>query len=394
MSKYVIIGGGAAGVAALQGILDNDSEAKISLLTKEDFLPYTRPMLSKTPLGFLNPKRYVIHSREWYDKRGVALYLDEEATELDAAAHVVRTSARELPYDKCIYAAGGYNFIPPFAGVNQEGVCDIRSVRDMERLKQEALGRREAVVIGGGAIGLETAFELMRYGLSVTVLEAAPYLMSRQLDPQTAEELRLKLNEYFAVHVDVKIEEIEGDGRANAVRLADGRRFPCGVVVISCGVRPHIALAQKAGMQINRAIVVNEWMETNVPDIYACGDCAEYNGLNYMLWSEAWSQGLVAGANAAGGSKAYEGADTSLIINTPYVSFFAFGDTGKGQGEYRVEVQKTQAESGVTVNAAMTESTERLFYLEDTLVGATILGNLARMQSVKQQIKEAQRHAR
>ena len=195
------------------------------------------------------------------------------------------------------------------------------------------------------------------------------------------------------MHVGVTVEEIEGEGAVTGVRLADGRRFSCGLVVISTGVRADVALAKEAGIEINRAIVVNERMETSAADVYAAGDCAECRGLNYMLWSEAWEQGLVAGANAAGGEAAFGEADTSLIINTPYASVFAFGDTGKGAGPYRTEVKDEQMVSSYAVNPALAQATERLFYVNDVLVGATILGNLSHMQALKKQIKEARNHA-
>ena len=393
MKRYLVIGGGSAGVAATQAILEHDKEAKIDLFTREDILPYSRPMLTKTPLKFINPANYALHSRAWYDARNVSLHLGEEIVSLDPEAHGARTANAVYSYDKCIYAAGGYNFIPPFRGVDKKDICDLRTARDVERIKEAALGKGEAVVIGGGAVGLETACELVRYGLRVTVLEALPMLMPRQLDADTSEELRLRLSPHFDVFVGVQIEEIEGEGAASAVRLADGRRFPCGLVIISCGVRADISLAQEAGIQCARAVVVNERMETSAPDVYACGDCAEHKGLNYMLWAEAWEQGLVAGANAAGGSKTFGEADASLVINTPFVSLFAYGDTGKGNGPYRMENVSESAAGTYAVNPAFAKSATRLFYQNDVLVGATILGNLSHMREIKAKIREAQRNA-
>lgn len=393
MKRYLIIGAGSAGVAATQAILEREPEAKVTLFSKETVLPYSRPMLTKMPLKFINPAGYPLHDQAWYDARHIALHLGEEILSLDVAAHEARTAAETISYDKCVYAAGGNNFIPPFKGVEQKGVCDIRTVRDMEHLKQSVLGQKEVVIIGGGAIGLEMACELVRYGLKATVLEALPMLMPRQLDAQTAEELRSRLSAHMDIHVGVTVEEIEGDGAVTGVRLADATRFPCGVVIVSTGVRANVALAKAAGIEINRAIVVNERMETSAADVYAAGDCAEYKGLNYMLWSEAWAQGLIAGANAAGGDAVFGEADTSLIINTPYVSLFALGDTGKGEGPYRTEVKTEQLASSSAVNPTFAQATQRLFYKNDLLVGATILGNLSNMQALKKEIKETRSHA-
>lgn len=148
------------------------------------------------------------------------------------------------------------------------------------------------VVIGGGVLGLEAAWELKKAGCQVTVLEAACQLMGRQLDDAAGEMLKhISEQQGVQIYTGVSIASIDGEDNVTGVTLTDGRTFPAELVIVSAGVRANTALAKTAGIEVDRAVIVNSKMETNVPDIYACGDCAQYDGLNYAIWPEASEQG-------------------------------------------------------------------------------------------------------
>ena len=171
----------------------------------------------------------------------------------------------------------------------------IRRISDVEKIQAMGDRLRRAVVIGGGVLGLEAAWELRKAKCEVTVLELAPQIMARQLDDQAAELLLKQCGgQGVRVETGVQIAAIEGDGAVSGVRLENGEVIPADLVVISCGVRANTAIAKEAGITVDRAIVVNEAMETNVPGVYACGDCAQFQGINYALWPEAQAQGKVA----------------------------------------------------------------------------------------------------
>ena len=383
-TRYLVLGAGAAGVHAAMSIRERDRQGRLMLLSGEDTLPYRRPMLSKSPLQTLRGRRMELYDADWYAAQGIELQLGCLITALDAEKHTAQTDIGAIHYEKCVYALGGYNFIPPFKGADTPGVVTVRTQNDLRALKRYAAQTDKAVVIGGGVIGLEMAVELRRYGLDVTVLEAMPRLMPRQLDEGTSAHLLDLLGELH-VCTGVAIAEIEGDGRVTGVRLEDGRVFPCGVVMVSCGQKANIAIAQGAGIPCGRAVVINDKAETGIPDVWACGDCAELDGVNVALWSQAVEQGLTAGANAAGGDRRIGRFDRSLILNSHLVNLFALGDLS-GEGCECVERRRTF--TGFSINEKPPTALEKRFYRDGYLVGGCILGNLSGMESMKKQIEE------
>ena len=307
---------------------------------------------------------------------------------LDADKKRIETDVGDFYYQKCIYALGGYNFVPPFPGHELRGILTVRRTADLRMIKEYALGENNAVVIGGGVIGLEIALEMQRYGLQVTVLEASSRLMPRQLDPQTSEEL-LDCLKGIRVCTNVSIAEICGsEGRTRSVLLADGRSFPCGMVAVSCGQKANIAIAQAAGLPCGRAVIVNERMETGIRDIWACGDCAELNGFNAALWTQAAAQGRVAGANAAGGGETLGEFDRSLVLNGGEMSLFALGDLASDpQKQY--ECRRTERTfQNFSINTKPPHAIEKRFYCNGRITGGCILGNLSGMEKMKREIAE------
>lgn len=298
--QYVVIGAGIAGVSAAEAIRRQDADGEITLLSGERDLPYARPMLSKAPLLSLELKQLTLHPAEWYRQQGIRLRLDAAAQSLDPAGRTVVCGGEVLRYDKCVLAVGARNFVPPFPGAEDVPLCGVRTLEDLRRVRRLAGGKRRAVVIGGGVIGLEMAAGLSRYGLEVSVLEAMPSLMPRLIGENISRWLQEQLPQLH-IHTGVSIRRLYRDGGETVVENGDGRRWRCDILLVSCGVRADTDLAQKAGIICERAVVVNERMETSAPDVYACGDCAQFQGGNAALWNQGLRQGVTAGANAAGG---------------------------------------------------------------------------------------------
>jgi NAD(P)H-nitrite reductase large subunit len=210
--------------------------------------------------------------------------------------------------------------------------------------------------------------------------------MPRLLDDDTANTLQNSIKS-FEIYTDVKVLEIAGNEKVEAVNLADGRSFPADLVVISTGVRANTKIAMDAGITCERAVVINEKAETSAKDVYACGDCCQYNGLNYALWSQATQQGIAAGTNITGGNLSMGMIDSSMVLNTAEISIFAVGDTGKNSAlAYATETTDNMAPSDFGVNPLYLKFFEKRFYVEKKLVGATIIGNLSRMQELKDEI--------
>ncbi len=383
---YLIVGAGIAAISAARGVREIDRNGTILMIGEEPLPPYKKPMLTKTPLYGWDPARMILHGEQWFADNGIALVTGTAVTAIDPARHLVSTEKEDHEYGKLIYAAGGSAFVPPIPGAALPGVISIRNDRDIAALRRLAVSEKQAVIIGGGVIGLEAGFEMSRYGIECTVLEALPRLMPRFLDEECAGMLQSLITE-FPVYTDVQIEEIGGREHVEYVRLKDGRTFPCGIVIMSTGARANIALAQAAGLSCGRGVIINDRCETSEPDIYACGDCAEQNGMNPLLWSQAEVQGRAAGINAAGGDTVTETIDTSMVLHCPEIALFSLGETaGDGLTSETVRTDSAEQPARYAVNEKYGRAFEKRYYREGRLVGAVIIGNLSNMYTLREQI--------
>ena len=385
--RYLVIGGGIAGVSAAEAIREQDPAGHIVLLSRERELPYARPLLSKAPLLSPELKKLALHPPDWYEARDIELRLGVEAKRLDTQQRTVDCGGEVLTYDRCVLALGAQNFIPPFPGREEVPLCDIRTLDDLRRLRRLTLGKKRAAVIGGGVIGLELAAELVRYGLEVSVLEAMPSLMPRLIGPDISHWLQERLPRLH-IHTGVSIKRLYRAGEEIVVEEAEGRCWSCQVLAVACGVRADTALAQAAGINCQRAIVVNERMETSAAGVYACGDCAQFQGFNAALWNQGLRQGRVAGNRAAGGDAVYIGCDTSLVLNLDGVALFAMGALGQDSG--RVESEEWPAKTPFQVDPRRPAVPGRRIrvWQGERLAGAALLGDLTGMQALKAELRE------
>lgn len=386
-TKYLILGTGPAAVAAVEGIRSRDAEGRILLLDQAEKPACKRPVLSKSPLLNFRKENSILREEKWFLENGLEFVPSCLIKSLEPGEYQVITSKGYYRYEKCIYALGGRNYIPPIPGKDKKNVLTIRTAEDLQAVRRLALKSSRAVIIGGGVIGLETALELCRYGIKVTVLEASPRLMPRRLDAYISEKLAEILREKMEIHTRVSIAGIEGDEKTAEVVLLDGRRFSGGVIVVSCGQKANADAARRAGIPCKNSVIVNERMETGVPDVWACGDCAEFEGMNNALWPQAWEEGKTAGVNAAGGNAVYAGSDCSLLMTAGKASIFSLGDLGNDpDAAYEVRTIQKQY-TGFSINRKPEWGEERLYYREGKLVGCCLLGNLSRMKELKKEIE-------
>lgn len=388
--KYIIIGAGIAGLSAAKAIRESDKTGTIDMFTAENNLPYSRPMLTKAPFISFNPEDWTIYKEDWFEDNHIALHIGQAVDKVNVESKMVTTPKGVYPYDKLIVATGAESFVPPFSGHDKKGVFTIRRAEDIINIKKSYKTDTKAVVIGGGVIGLEAAVELARYGAFVTVLESMPYLMMRQIDNEISDIICQKLKD-IDIHTGIQIQSIDGSGQAERVTLADGRVFPCDLVIVACGVRASVS-ALPDSIKIPRAIAIDEHCRTSVTDVYAAGDCAEHNGINYALWSQAMAQGETAGRNAAGEDAVLKSYDTSLVMNSPELSLFALGDMGKNPDlKYEVSyLTSADFRNSFFVNQAQGEFFEKRYAVDGKLVGAAIAGNLSRMQELKDKISSTE----
>ena len=378
---YLILGNGAAGISAATAIRERNETCSIVIASNEAVLGYNRPMLTKSMIAKFNSNQIAVHDEAWYKEKNITNVLDREVVKIDVKAkEVIFEDGIKLKYDKCIYALGSECFVPPILGVDKEEVIAIRRISDTDKVIELLPKVKNAVVIGGGVLGLEAAWELSKAKCKVTVLELADTLMGRQLDNEGGKFLEeIIKGEGIDVKLNVKIDEIEGVDSVTGVKINGNEIIEADLVIISCGIAANSKIAKESGINANRAIIVTEKMETNISDIYACGDCAEYNGINYGIWPQAIEMGKIAGANATGDSLIYETVDAALTFNGINTSLYAIGDNGK-----KPNVQYRTVEFKDPVKRTYT----KYYFTNNRLCGAILIGDTSDIVKVTQDVKE------
>ena len=384
--RFVIVGGGAAAINAAEAIRARNTTAPIIILSEEKQYAYNRPQLTKDMLADYRTPDFLLKERAWYFEKDIDLKLGVKATKIDPETKTVTLGdGSEIGYDKLILAVGASNNILPIPGSTAENVVVIRNTKDVDTINGLVPMVRKVVVIGGGILGLEAAWQFKRMDLEVTVLEVAPLLMSRQLDEVTSIRLRTIVeSKGVEVLTGVQIKEINVvNNWAKGVVLSDGRVIEGDLVVMSAGVKANTDLAKAMGLTVNRSIVVNDKMETNLEGVYACGDCAEYNGLNYAIWPQALEQGKVAGANAAGDCVTYDIVVPILSMHALETEIFVYGDPGKDANrKYTILDLQDQASNKIG----------RYFFADGGLVGGILLNcfehSITLMESVRKHLSQ------
>lgn len=378
---YLIIGNGAAGFNAAKAIRERDRTGSVVMLSNEPYRTYNRPMLTKSIMADLEEDQIAVQDASWYEENRIIQLLSKEVSVIDTQNKEVSLSdGSKFKYTKLIYAAGSECFIPPIKGYDKPEVVAIRRLADTKKIMKLLPDVKHVAVIGGGVLGLEAAWEMRKARCEVTVLELAPILMGRQLDEAAGDVLK-KIGQGQGIRIEtgVQIASIEGEDHVTGVKLADGTVIPAELVIVSAGVRANTALAKAAGIEVDRAVVVNGRMETNVKDIYACGDCAQYQGLNYAIWPQAVEQGKVAGANAAGDSLEYTTVPAALNFHGMNTALFAAGDAGKNPNL----IYKT-----VEFKDMGRKQYQKLYFLNNRLCGVILIGDVSRMGELTEALEK------
>ena len=378
---YVIIGNGAAGLNAAKAIRERDKTGSVIMISNEPYSTYNRPMLTKSIMADLDENQIAVEETSWYEENNIIQLLGKEVTSIDADnKEIVMNDGMKLQYTKLIYAAGSECFIPPIPGHDKPEVVAIRRLADTKKIAGLLPEVKHVAVIGGGVLGLEAAWEMRKARCEVTVLELAPILMGRQLDESAGEVLKkIGQDQGIQIHTGVQIASIEGEEHVTGVKLADGTVIPAELVIVSAGVRANVALAKAAGVEVDRAAVVNSKMETSVKDIYACGDCAQFEGINYAIWPQAVEQGKVAGANAVGEALEYTTVPAALNFHGMNTALFAAGDAGKNPNL----VYKTVEFKDMGKNQY-----QKYYFLNNRLCGVILIGDVSRMGEMTEALEK------
>lgn len=371
----VMIGNGMAGVRTLEELIKLAPDLyDITVFGAEPHPNYNRILLSPVLAGEQTLDEIVLNDWSWYAEHGITLHAGYTVTDVNRAGrtvHAVNAAGEKIsaPYDRLLMATGSNPFILPVPGHDLPGVLAYRDIADTQAMIDAAGKYRNAVVIGGGLLGLEAANGLMKRGMNVTVVHVAPTLMERQLDNTAGHMLQQSLEERgmrFLIGAQTQELVAGPDGRVTAVKFKDGSEAPAELVVMAVGIRPNTALAEKMRLHVNRGIVVSDTMQT-VTDgrIYAVGECAAHRGIAYGLVAPLFEQGkVVANHLAEFGIGRYQGSLTSTKLKVTGIDLFSAGDFQGG--EDTEEIVLSDPFGGVY---------KKLVIKGDKLVGACLYGD-------------------
>ncbi|MGY6707597.1 MAG: nitrite reductase large subunit NirB [Rhizobiaceae bacterium] len=365
--KLVIIGNGMAPGRMLEHLLEAAPDRyDITIFNAEPRVNYDRIMLSPVLSGEKTFEEIVIHGDGWYVERHITLYKGHRIVAIDRAARTVTSEHGEtVSYDRLVIATGSVPFIIPVPGKDLPGVITYRDLDDVDAMLLAAQSREKAVVIGGGLLGLEAAAGLKARGMDVTVLHVMPTLMERQLDT-AAGYLLQKAVEARGIEVltEANTKAIIGDGKVEGVELADGTIIPATLVVMAVGIRPNVAVAKEAGLEVARGIVTDERMLTSDPNILSVGECAEVGGNVYGLVAPLYEMARTAAATLSGSEdKRFVHSDTPTKLKVTGIDLYSVGDFA--DGEDREEIVLRDASSGIY---------KRVILRENRVIGTVLFG--------------------
>ncbi|MCP3763032.1 nitrite reductase large subunit NirB [Domibacillus sp. A3M-37] len=328
--KLVVIGNGMAGVRTVEEILAiHPDKFEITIFGKEPHPNYNRILLSKVLQGDTTVESITLNDWSWYEAHQITLYTGEPVIQINTGQKYVVTLKNQIvPYDELIIATGSLPFMLPLPGAKKEGVTAFRDIYDCEKMVETSKKYNKAIVIGGGLLGLEAARGLLNLGMQVDVVHIGEYIMDRQLDPAAARMLQKELEEQgMNFLLQKNSAEITGHKRVKGLRFSDGSWREADLIVMAVGVRPNTEVVAGTDIETNRAILVDDYMRTNIPNVYAVGECAEHRGFVYGLVAPLYEQGKALAATLCGQEHAgYQGSVLSTQLKVSGVDVFSSGE--------------------------------------------------------------------
>jgi NAD(P)H-nitrite reductase large subunit len=329
IKSVVIIGNGVAGVTAADHIRRRHPDCTIHMIGREQHHLYNRMGISRLVYGRSAMQGLYLQPETWYEDNTITCWLNTQAVRIDhTARRVVLGTGEVLPYDRLILATGSRGSAPPVEGFGMPGTFVLREAEDAMAIRSfaQTFNCRRAIIGGGGLLGLEAGYALLQMGLHVVILERSNWLLRRQLDARAGQILRDHLEQLgMIVMLRAEAAAAEGADRVRHIVLQDGQSLPCDLFLACVGITPNATLARESGLQINRGVIVDDYLRAGAPDVYAVGDVAEHRGEISGLWPAAVAQAEVAAANATGDARVYEGAVPVTALKVAGVDLTSIG---------------------------------------------------------------------
>lgn len=335
MTNVIIIGDGVAGDTAAQTIVNHPGDFHVSVFTSEKFPFYQRTRVGDVLSGDAGKEDLILHDRNWYFDNKIDLHLNTPVDKISPSNHTVSTvTGEEFGFEKLLLATGAKPIFPRIEGREKRGIFTLRTLGDATEVRSGLEDVDSAVVIGGGILGLESAYSLNAMGITTTVVEIMQGIMGKQLDGTGSRHVRERLEEKgIRFRTGCEAREFLGGNHVEKVALDTGEVLPAEAVVVSAGVTPRTELAEAAGLETGRGILVDKNLQTSNENVYAAGDSIEQNGNCYGIWPPAREQGEVAGKNLAGEEEVYTGSLSYFKLKVAQIDLISAGVREESQAE-------------------------------------------------------------
>jgi nitrite reductase (NADH) large subunit len=379
--RLIVIGNGMAGARVVEDIVDRGGAERfaITVFGAEPHGSYNRTLLPGVLAGAEDPRDILLNPAEWYEENRIALHAGVQVVGIDRRRRTIATAdGATHAYDTLVIATGSRPFFPPVDGLQLEdgalkpGVFGFRTMADCEAMLAWARDARGVAVVGGGLLGLEAGRALLERRLAVDVIHRAPRLMNLQLDAEAAAILRTNVERLgMRVHLDAAITRVLGKARAEGLEFANGTWISCDMVVLATGIRPNTDLAARAGLAVERGIVVDDAMRVrDCDDVYAVGECAQHRGATYGLATPIREQTAVLADRLTGADPAARYGGSTLVTRLK-VSGVELATIGIAEPEHENDevARFSEPRRGVYKSAIVRDG---------KLVGAILLGDLAK----------------
>ena len=387
--NFAIIGSGVAAIAAIEAIRSIDSTSSLTLIGDDPYCFYSRPGLAYYLTGELHDKALFPRTAEDLSKLNFRS-IHGRVTKILRGEHVLELDRQPaISYERLLIAVGAQALPLEVPGADLEGVLKLDHMSDAKMILKHARRGKTAVVVGGGITALELAEGLLSRGMKVHYLLRGDRYWSNVLDEHESKIIEHRLQEEgVTLHYHAEVIEVIGErGKVNGVRLLNGQLLKCDLVAYAIGIRPRVSLAKQAGLAIDRGILVNEYLQTNDPDIFAAGDVAQaYDPLSGRsildsLWAPARQQGFTAGLNMAGKKTAYLKAPPFNVTRLAGLTTTIIGTVGRGRDDDLVGIARGDSETWRQLPECIVAQTGfevnrlRLLVGERTLLGAIVMGD-------------------
>jgi len=346
--RIIAVGNGIASTMFAKSVRENDSAVDIDVFAKEKYHYYPRPNLIDFLADRIPFERIFAFPEEWYAKQNINIHLSEPVRNILPDSNEVEIDGgQKEKYDKLFLALGSHSFVPPFKGADKEGAFTLWNIEDAYAILEYLNDHRNVVIIGGGLLGLEIARAVKNRGADVQVVEFFDRLLPRQLDSEGASILQESIeNMGIKVRVGAATEEIMGGKAVSGLRFKGGETLDAGMAIIAAGARPNLDIAGNAGLQTEKGVVVDDYLRTSDPDIFAAGDVVQHKGRVYGIIPASFDQAKIAAANVLGKDKPYQGTVPSNTLKVVGIYLSSVGLVNPEQGESE-ELRAAVREEGI-----------------------------------------------